>query len=313
MTVYNAIGSNKRKSILLILFFILFFGIISYIFSKTLGYGLPFVGIMLIISGLMSFFSYFYSDRLVLSMSGAKPATKSDYPELYRIVENLSIGNGQPMPRVYVINDPALNAFATGRDPKHAVVAATTGILERLEKIELEGVIAHELSHVKNYDTRLMGIVSIIAGSIAILADGFMRALWWGGLSGDNDRKSGNAIFLVLALVVAILAPIAATIVQLAVSRKREFLADASGALLTRYPEGLARALEKFRKIILNLGTPILPRPTSIFQIHSRARRKNHGLFTFFPPTLLLKKESRYFGLCKKLYNKIHAQRNYPW
>lgn len=111
-------------------------------------------------------------------MSGAKPATKSDYPELYRIVENLSIGNGQPMPRVYVINDPALNAFATGRDPKHAVVAATTGILERLEKIELEGVIAHELSHVKNYDTRLMGIVSIIAGSIAILADGFMRALW---------------------------------------------------------------------------------------------------------------------------------------
>lgn len=245
MTVYNAIGSNKRKSILLIVFFILFFGIISYIFAKTLGYGMPFVGIMLIISGAMSFFSYYYSDKLVLSMSGARPATKSDYPELYRIVENLSIGNGQPMPRVYVINDPALNAFATGRDPKHAVVAATTGILERLEKIELEGVIAHELSHVKNYDTRLMGIVSIIAGSIAILADGFMRALWWGGLSSDNDRKSGNAIFLVLAIVVAILAPIAATIIQLAVSRKREYLADASGALLTRYPEGLARALVK--------------------------------------------------------------------
>ena len=129
MTVYNAIGSNKRKSILLIVLFILFFGVISYIFAKTLGYGMPFVGVMLIISGAMSFFSYYYSDKLVLSMSGAKPATKSDYPELYRIVENLSIGNGQPMPRVYVIDDPALNAFATGRDPKHAVVAAPTGIL----------------------------------------------------------------------------------------------------------------------------------------------------------------------------------------
>lgn len=287
MTVYNAIGSNKRKSILLIVLFILFFGVISYIFAKTLGYGMPFVGVMLIISGAMSFFSYYYSDKLVLSMSGAKPATKSDYPELYRIVENLSIGNGQPMPRVYVIDDPALNAFATGRDPKHAVVAATTGILERLEKIELEGVIAHELSHVKNYDTRLMGIVSIIAGSIAILADGFMRALWWGGLSSDDNRKSGNQIFLILTIVVAILAPIAATIIQLAVSRKREFLADASGALLTRYPEGLARALEKISQD--NIQLKHANTATAHFYISSPFKGKKEKswfvhLFSTHPP-----------------------------
>lgn len=243
MTVYNSIGSNKRKSFLLILGFIIFFAIVSYILSRALGYGMSFVGVMLVISGLMSFFSYYYSDKIVLSMAGAKPVTEKEFPQLYKIVQNLSIGNGQPMPRIYVIDDPALNAFATGRDPKHAVVAATTGILSRLEKIELEGVMAHELSHVKNYDTRLMGIVSIIAGSIAILADGFMHMLWWGGR--DNDNKNANALFLVLGIAVAILAPIAAMIIQMAVSRRREFLADASGALLTRYPEGLARALEK--------------------------------------------------------------------
>jgi len=178
-------------------------------------------------------------------MAGARAATEKEFPMLYKIVQNLSIGNGQPMPRIYVIDDPAMNAFATGRDPKHAVVAATTGILAKLEKIELEGVMAHELSHVKNYDTRLMGIVSVIAGSIAILADGFMHMLWWGGGSRDDDNKNANAIFLILGIAVAVLAPIAAMIIQMAVSRRREFLADASGALLTRYPEGLARALEK--------------------------------------------------------------------
>ncbi len=146
------------------------------------------------------------------------------------------------------MNDPAPNAFATGRDPKHAAVCATTGILEKLSKSELEGVIGHELSHVKNFDTRLMGVVSILAGSIVILADFFMRSLWWGGLGGrgrDREGNSGNGLFLIIGLIAAILAPIAATLIQLAISRRREFLADADGALLTRYPEGLARALEK--------------------------------------------------------------------
>lgn len=230
---------------MLLVGFIIFFALVSYILSRALGYGMSFVGIMLVISGLMSFFSYYYSDKIVLSMAGARAATEKEFPMLYKIVQNLSIGNGQPMPRIYVIDDPAMNAFATGRDPKHAVVAATTGILAKLEKIELEGVMAHELSHVKNYDTRLMGIVSVIAGSIAILADGFMHMLWWGGGSRDDDNKNANAIFLILGIAVAVLAPIAAMIIQMAVSRRREFLADASGALLTRYPEGLARALEK--------------------------------------------------------------------
>jgi heat shock protein HtpX len=247
MTIYNAIGSNKRKTWLLMIFFMFFFLGVSYVLGKALGYGMSFVGIMLIISGFMNWFSYYYSDKIVLSMSGARPADEREHRDLIESVENLSIASGLPKPKVYVVNDPAPNAFATGRDPKHAAVCATTGILEKLSKSELEGVIGHELSHIKNFDTRLMGVVSILAGSIVILADFFMRSLWWEGLGGeDRDRNSGgNGLFLIIGLIAAILAPIAATLIQLAISRRREFLADADGALLTRYPEGLARALEK--------------------------------------------------------------------
>lgn len=247
MTIYSQIASNKTKTFLLMGVFILLFLLLSFIIGKAFGYGLSFVGIFLIISGVMSFSSYYFSDKIVLSMSGAKEADRSQNKNLYRCVENLSIASGLPMPRVYIVDDPAPNAFATGRDPKHAVVCATTGILEILSESELEGVIGHELSHIKNYDTRLMGVVAILAGSIAILADFFTRSLFWGGLGGkdDNRNSNGNAIFMILAIVAAILAPIAATLIQLAVSRKREFLADASGVLLTRYPEGLIRALEK--------------------------------------------------------------------
>ncbi len=176
-------------------------------------------------------------------MSGAKIADKSTHRTLYTVVENLSIAAGLPMPKVYFVDDPALNAFATGRDPKHAAVATTTGLLEKLSKVELEGVIAHELSHVGNYDTRLMGIVSILVGSIAILADVFLRSMFWGG-NRDRDNRN-NQIFMIIGIIAAILAPIAATLIQLAVSRRREYLADASGALLTRYPDGLADALLK--------------------------------------------------------------------
>lgn len=223
--------------------FVVFFLTVSYFLGRALGYGLSFAGIMLIISGLISFISYYNSDKIVLSMSGAKPADKKSYRELYTTVENLSIASGLAMPRVYVIEDPSPNAFATGRDPKHAAVAATTGLLTKLKDAELEGVIAHELSHVKNYDTRLMGVVAILVGSIAILADVFMRSLWLGGR--NNDRRSGNQIFLLIGIIAAIIAPIAAMLIQLAVSRRREYLADADGALLTRYPDGLADALSK--------------------------------------------------------------------
>lgn len=248
MTIYNQISSNKTKSFVIMALFVLFFLGVSYILGRALGYGLSLAGVMLIISGLMSFASYYYSDKIVLSMSGAKPADEKKHRNLIESVENLSIASGLPKPKIYVINDPAPNAFATGRDPQHAAVCATTGILEKLSKSELEGVIGHELSHVKNYDTRLMGVVAILAGSLAILADFFLRSLFWGGIGGDRDNNrnsSSNALFLILGLVAAILAPIAATLMQLAISRHREFLADADSALLTRCPEGLARALEK--------------------------------------------------------------------
>lgn len=225
--------------------FIAFFATVSYILGRALGHGMSFVGIMLIFSGGMTFFSYYYSDKLVLSMSGAKPADPDLHRDLINSVENLSIASGLPMPKVYVVNDPALNAFATGRDPKHAAVCATTGILEKLKKTELEGVMAHELSHVKNYDTRLMGVVAILAGSIALLSQFFTQSLFFGGFRNDNEDRRGSGLFGILAIFLALLAPIAATLIQLAVSRRREFLADASGALLTRYPEGLASALEK--------------------------------------------------------------------
>jgi len=227
--------------------FVVFITTIVYVFSKALGYGLSLAGIALIIAGLTSFGSYYYSDKLVLATTGAKEIQKTDNPELFRIVENLAIGDGLPTPKIYILNDPSPNAFATGRDPKHAVVCVTSGILEKLNKIELEGVIAHELSHVKNYDTRLMGIITILVGFVAIAANFFMRSLWFGGERRDRDNEGGQLqlIFLIIGIVFAILSPIVATLIQLSVSRKREYLADASGALLTRYPEGLASALEK--------------------------------------------------------------------
>lgn len=247
MNIYSQISANKTKTILIVGLFVLFVTTVIYIYAKASGFGLGIVGITLIISGLTSLGSYYYSDKMILALSGAKQIKKSDNPTLFRIVENLCIASGMPMPKIYIMNDSALNAFATGRDPKHAVVAATTGILEKLNKVELEGVIAHELSHVKNYDIRLMSIVVILVGLVALLADIFMRSLWFEGRDVRENRNS-QSIFLIIGIVFAILSPIIATLIQLAVSRRREFLADASGALLTRYPQGLASALEKIGK-----------------------------------------------------------------
>lgn len=226
--------------------FVLFITTVGYVFGKASGAGASYAVLALIISAFTSVGSYFFSDKLVLATTGAREIQKEDYPEYYRIVENLTMADGLPMPKVYVLDDPSPNAFATGRGPNHAVVCATTGILGMLNKSELEGVIAHELSHIKNYDIRLMAIVAVLVGSVALLADIFMRSMWFGGMRrNDDEDRGGNAIFLVLGIVFAILSPIIATLIQLAISRKREFLADASGALLTRYPEGLANALEK--------------------------------------------------------------------
>lgn len=188
--------------------------------------------------------SYWFSDKLVLSMTGAKPASREEFFDLYTVTENLAITAGLPMPKLYVINDPAPNAFATGRDEKHAVVAATTGLLSMMSRTELEGVIAHELSHVKNRDMLVMTVAVVLAGFVAIVADIFLRMSLFGGGNRDDNGKAG-ALFAILAVVAVILAPIAAQLIQLAISRRREYLADASGALLTRYPEGLASALQK--------------------------------------------------------------------
>lgn len=245
MNIYSTIEQNKWKTWLIMFFFIIFITTVAYIFGEASGYGLSYAGMGLIMAGLMSLGSYYFSDKIVLATSGAKQIEKKDHPQLFRTVENLTIAAGLPMPKIYIINDPSPNAFATGRDPNHAVVAATTGILERLNKAELEGVIAHELSHVKNYDVRLMAIVAVLVGFVAILADIFMRSMWFGGGRNSREDNRGQAIFLLIGIIFAVLSPLIATLIQLAVSRKREFLADASGALLTRYPEGLASALEK--------------------------------------------------------------------
>lgn len=224
--------------------FISLITLLAFVFGESSGYGLSYAGLALVLSGVMSLGSYYYSDSMILAISGAKEIVEKDDPRLFRTVQNLCIGAGLPMPKIYIIDDTAPNAFATGRDPKHSVVCVTTGLLEKMDKLELEGVIAHELSHIKNFDIRLQSVVVILVGAVTMLADWFMRSLWLGNRKDDREDRSGGFLLLV-GVVLAVLSPLFATLIQLAVSRKRELLADASGALLTRYPEGLASALIK--------------------------------------------------------------------
>ena len=239
-TLYNIADSNSRKTFFLITFFLVFVILLGWLFSYVLETS-SILYIAVIFSISMSVSSYWYSDKIVLASTHAKPLKKEDNLELYRIVENLSITAGIPMPKIYILNEPQPNAFATGRDEKHAVVAVTKGLLGKLERNEIEGVIAHEISHIKNKDMLLQTVVVVLVGVIAILSDFFLRITMWS----RSDNNNNNVIMIIVALAAAILAPIAASLIQLSISRKREFLADASGALLTRYPEGLASALEK--------------------------------------------------------------------
>lgn len=247
MTHYQLVARNKARSWVVVAGFITFIVLASYIMSVGLGYGLEFVGGAFILAGIMSFGSYWFSDKLILGISGAKPANRSEHFDFYTVAENLAQSQGLPQPKLYVIDDTAMNAFATGRDPKHAVICATTGLLNRLDRSEVEGVIAHELAHVKNYDIRLMSIVSILVGFIALFADWILRISFWGGGNRENNKSGGQIglIMMVLGLVLAILSPLIANLIKLAVSRRREFLADASAISMTKNPEGLARALEK--------------------------------------------------------------------
>lgn len=244
--IYSEISSNKTKTALLITFFLVLIIALGWIFSQYFQSPVL-LPVAVGFSTLMSLGSYFYSDKIILAMSKAREVKRTDDEELYRTVENLSIAAGLPAPRVYLIDDTAPNAFATGRDPKHAVLCITTGLREKLTKPELEGVMAHELSHVGNYDIRLSTIIVVLVGVVTLLSDWMLRASFFGGRRQSRDNEGGQvgAVIMIAGLVLAILSPIAATLIQLAVSRKREYLADASGALLTRYPQGLASALKK--------------------------------------------------------------------
>ncbi|MFB3881235.1 MAG: M48 family metallopeptidase [Armatimonadota bacterium] len=242
--MFDAISGNKRNSYALLVLVILILGGLAYAVGLYFDMGEWFVVPALIVALIMTWTSYYYSDQIVLSMSQAKPVTKAEEPYLWNAVEGLSIAAGIPMPRLYVIEDSAPNAFATGRDPQHAAIAVTRGLLGKLNRLELEGVIAHEMSHIGNYDIRFMTLVSVLVGSVVLLSDWVIRARWYGG-GRRSSRGGGNAIIMLVALVFIILSPIIAQLMQLALSRQREFLADATGAKLTRYPEGLASALEK--------------------------------------------------------------------
>lgn len=284
-TLYTHQSKNITKTWLLMTVFLVIVIGLGWFFSYY--YSNPNILYIFVIFSIgMNIVSYWYSDKIVLGLAGAKEAKREEYFDLYTSVENLSITAGLPMPKVYVITDPAPNAFATGRDKEHAVVAVTTGLLVILEKNELEGVIAHELSHIGNRDMLLSTVVVVLVGLISILADVFTRSLMFGGHSRDDDNKGSN-LLMIVGIIFAILSPIFAVLIQLAISRKREFLADASGALLTRYPEGLANALRK----ISQYSKPMKRQSTAIAHLYisdpqgNKIGQKVANLFATHPPT----------------------------
>ncbi len=246
--MYEQISSNKRKSFFLILFFLVLIFVLGWLFGQITDLGSYALIPAAIIAVLMTIGSYYGSDKIVLAVSRARPVSKEEYPYLYNVVEGLAIAAGLPKPRCYIINDTAPNAFASGRNPKNSVIVVTTGLLDKLNRAELEGVIAHEMSHIKNYDILVQTLSVVMVGVVVLLSDWILRSFFWGGgRRRSSDKRGGNAgsILIVVALVLAVLGPLFAQLLKLAVSRKREYLADANGALLTRYPPGLASALRK--------------------------------------------------------------------
>jgi len=249
--IYEVQTSNKIKSFVIVAIFVAFVFVATYFLTKALGYymgyepgGLGYLGLALIISGVSSFFSYYYSDKIVLGISGARPAIRTRDFNFFTVAENIAIGDGLPKPKLYVIDDTSPNAFATGRNPEHAAICVTTGLLSKLDRTELEGVVAHEMTHIKNYDTRLMSVVSVMVGLIALLGDWFTRSMFWGRRRDDREGNAGS-IILVIGILFAILSPIIGTLIQLAISRRREYMADAGSVEITRQPQGLISALEK--------------------------------------------------------------------
>src|SRR5690554_2700239 len=248
--MYSAIAKNKRNTIFIILLFVVIIGALGWAASVLFGGDPWFITIGTVVgAGIYALIQYFAAGRQAVAMSGAQQIQKSDNPRLYRTVENLAITTGMPMPKVYIINDPAPNAFATGRDPEHAIVAATTGLLDMMTDAELEGVMAHEMGHVKNYDIRVTMIVFGLVVAIGLIADILLRMMWFGG-GNRNNNSGGNPVMLILGLAALLISPLVAGAVQAAVSRQREYLADATGALTTRHPEALASALHKLGEYV---------------------------------------------------------------
>ena len=249
--MYEQISANKRKTVLLIFLFVLLLSAVGLAVDYFLRGGVVGIVIVAVIVTVTSFVSYFNSDKVALRVAHARPADPVEYARYHNLVEGLCIASGLPKPRLYIVDDPAPNAFSTGRNPKHAAIAVTTGLLERMNRVELEGVLAHELSHIRNYDVLVMTLAVTMVGIIALLSDFFLRIMFWTGGRGGRDDDNGNnplgIVFAILGFVLLIFAPIIAALMQMAVSRRREYLADASGVLLTRYPPGLISALEKLK------------------------------------------------------------------
>jgi heat shock protein HtpX len=284
--MYEEISKNKVKSVFLIAFFVVLVVVVGSVFSYMFDLGIigPIGAFVLVL--VMTGASYWYSDRIVLSMSRARPVDKATEPYLVNVIEGLSIAAGLPVPKAYVINDPAPNAFATGRNPDNAAIAVTTGLMEKLDRLELEGVVAHELAHVKNYDTLVQTLAAVMAGTIVLLADWMLRSFFWGG----GRRRSGGGIMVFFGLGLMVLAPFFATIIQMAISRNREYLADANAALLTRYPQGLADALRKISAD--NNQLRAANKATESLYIHNPLKdiREGKGLNSLFnthPPTVV--------------------------
>ena len=283
-TLYTHQGQNVRKTWMLMSIFLIIVIGLGFVFAQM--YGNPnILYIFVIFSVGMNIIGYWYSDKIALRMAGAKPATREEYFDFYTIVENLAITAGLPMPRIFVINDPSPNAFATGRDKNHAVIAVTTGLLSIMNKTELEGVIAHEMSHIGNRDMLVSTVAVVLVGFVTIVSDMMIRMTFFGG-NRDNDNKAAG-IFMIVGIILSILAPIFATLIQLAISRKREYLADASASLLTRYPEGLASALEK----ISQYGQPMKKQSRAIAHLYianpegsGKFKKKIGNLFSTHPP-----------------------------
>ncbi len=286
MSIYTQRASNIRKTWLLFTLFLITVIGIGYVFSGIYGNSSILV-IAVLFSSITSLISYWYSDKIVLGMYRAQLVSLKEAPELYRIVENLAITAGLPTPTIYIIPDLAPNAFATGRDPKHSVIAVTQGLLNKMDQTELEAVIAHEMSHIGNRDMLLSTAAVILVGFVSLLADFFSRSVFWGGIRGRNDDRGGNAILLIIGITLSILAPIAAILIQLAISRRRESLADTSGSLLTRYPEGMISALQKIAADTTPMRTANNTTAHLLFENPFENKEKTpflHKLFMTHPP-----------------------------